>query len=154
VLKFIIDEVKTFSQDPLLLAVCILGLFMIVMGGNAVFQNLLGNYSQPVPAVVIESFVSTTSRTGEADRYEYFFEYQYEFEGEIYTSERYSFKSGGNSTAVSAHEAGDEIVAYVNPNRPNRAIIEKGISWLNYVWLGLGLLLVGRTLQMNSWYRK
>lgn len=84
---------------------------------------------EPTPATVIESRIDANS-DGDGTSYLPFVRYRYEFSGEEFVGERYSFSDWGLPSERVAKEtvarfpAGAEITAYVDPNQPGRSILD------------------------------
>ena len=55
------------------------------------------------------------------------FAYQYQVDGKIYSTDRYSFEnvSGDRSTGIQRYNPGDQVTVYYNPQNPSVAVLEK-----------------------------
>jgi hypothetical protein len=121
-----------------------MGLFFLGLAGRAMYHGFWVDYSTPVPARVLEMeryyFKANPDRP---PKVKYRFSYEYEFQGRRYVSERYSFRGDEGFHAYSRFRAGDKTMAWIDAERPERGVIERGLSALNFIWVGLGMLSMG-----------
>ena len=119
---------------------------------------------QPVSAIIEESEVCAND-VGEEVTYTPHFRYSYVIDGQTYNSSRYSFFAGwpigynAKKTLLDQFPRGKQIICYVDPRHPSRAVINRGITssayWglLSPVFLlfGLATLAAGkRSLKQNE----
>ena len=114
-----------------------------------------------VPCTVLSSEVKRHS--GEGTGYSILITYEYRYNGQRYTSDRYSFFTGssigrsGKAKVVAALPPGRTTVCYVNPNDPGDAVLHRGLTadvWLRlvpliFVVVGVGGVICG----LRSWRR-
>ena len=114
------------------------------------------------PCTVLSSELETHS--GDGTTYSIEITYEYEYNGNRYTSDRYSFSSTGSSSGrkgkakvVDAHPPGRETVCYVNPSDPQDAVLHRGFT--ADMWFGLIPLIFvavgagGIIFTLRSWLR-
>lgn len=88
---------------------------------------------QSVDAVVVSSSIQQSGRRGQ--RFSIHVAYAYEFQGDQYRSSRvdyainskfsrYETRSEAQGVVNSSFVVGDVIQAYIDPNRPNRAVLD------------------------------
>jgi hypothetical protein len=132
------------GRDPAALAVFVMGLMLIGLSARAMYHGFLVDYATPVPARILEMeryhFKANPDRP---PKVKYRFSYEYEFRGRRHVSRRYSFRGDEGFHAYARFRAGDEATAWIDPEHPERAVIERGVSALNYLWAALGALMVG-----------
>jgi len=104
----------------------LIGLALLGYGSFLLFQRFSVDL-QPVPAVVTQS-------------------YEDSFRGQNYVSDRYAFGGRDTGEAVCKYKVGDELVAYVDPEAPARAVINRNISGFVYGLTSLGLLMLIQTI--------
>lgn len=103
---------------------------------------------EEVQAIVTASEVRS-SRSSDGTTYNLHLVYQYTYENRQYESDRYDFVSigtdrrSGFDRIVEENPVGQEITAYVNPDRPHEAVVNPGFP-THSLWLGLfGLIFAG-----------
>jgi hypothetical protein len=76
--------------------------------------------------------------------------YQYEFDGQVYKSDRYDFMGGSSSGyqakahVVAAYQSAESPVCYVNPRNPSQAVLKRGLhAKLLLALFPLPFLLIG-----------
>lgn len=121
------------------------GMFLLWRGTlGPIIQSAAAMTWEEVPCVI------TSSRVVGKKTFEIEIEYQYEFKGETYKGNRYSFfnqKSAGRRLKmqiVQQHRVGLETVCYVNPLKPEESVLSR--RWnLNLLWglVGIPFLMVG-----------
>lgn len=99
------------------------------------------DYSQPLVAQVIESDVVHGAGPLARLRPGYRFSYRYVHEGRIHLGSAYRF-TGGLSEAVRRHAPGQMITVFIDPLRPERSMIEPGVSHGEWLRLLVGTLLL------------
>ncbi len=145
------------------------GLVFTLVGGGFTWyfvqicsQALNAQSWTEVKARVIDSDVlrseSTDSDGHRSVTYKIDIFYEYEYQGQKYRSSRYDFftvsSSGSDSKreVVRRYRAGKVVDAYVNPDDPSQAVLNRDFSWsyliglipLIFLLVGLALLLAGR----------
>lgn len=105
----------------------------------------------PVEARIISSELESQPG-GESTTYRIVLRYDYEFGGRPWQGDRYRFTRGstnvgvkGMREVVAAHRPGTRVTAWVDPKRPERAVIERdldGVSWIGLPF-SIPFLLVG-----------
>ncbi len=99
------------------------------------------------PATVLSSQVRT-HRGSDSTTYSIDISYRYTWEGQEYTSDRYDFSMGSSSgreskaRVVRAFPVGHHFEAYVNPDNPAEAVINRDFQWLYAALLGFGAVFV------------
>jgi hypothetical protein len=100
------------------------------------------------PCVIVSSSVSEDAT--DSGLYTLFVDFEYEFAGSSYSSSRYSF----SPSSASAGRRGKRRIArrlapgttarcYVNPDNPQDAVIERGVTWDMVVWGLFGIVFLG-----------
>ena len=113
------------------------------------------------PCTVLSSEVE--SHSGEGASYSILITYEYQYNGQRYTSDRYSFFAGssigrsGKAKVVAAHPPGRETVCYVNPDDPSDAVLHRGLTadmWFRLVPLLFVVIgAAGVVFGLRSWRR-
>lgn len=120
-----------------------MGLFFVGLTGRALYHEWGVDYSTPVPARILEmeryTVKTSPDRPGNV---KYRFSYEYEFQGRRYVSRRHSFRGDEGFHAYQRFRPGDDATAWIDAENPERAVIERGVSFLNVVWGVLGILLM------------
>jgi hypothetical protein len=94
-----------------------------------------------VPCQVVSSKVRSHD-SDDGTTYSVDIHYRYEFEGQNYDSNRYSFMGGsssgygGKAAIVRQFPAGSSAICYVNPDRPHQSVLNRGIG----LWVLFGLI--------------
>lgn len=130
--------------NPTALVLFAMGLFFAGLAGRAMYHGFVVDYSTPVPARILEMeryyFKANPDRP---PKVKYRFSYEYEFQGRRYVSKRYSFRGDEGFHAFARFRAGEKTTAWIDAEHPERAVIQRGVSVLNFIWVGLGILLIG-----------
>ena len=145
-----LTALKSFARldyPPFL--VFLLGLVLLGMAVRAFWIDLSNPMTLAIEGVVITS-ETRTSYSQHRHNSVAAFEYQYEYRGRTYTSDRYHYKTGSNAEAVKRFRPGQRLTVYIDPEQPSQSIIERGLGWLNYAWLGFGLLLSIASLRLHA----
>ncbi len=138
-MTFLKHYLKTFFKaDNFLLAILGLGLIFLFWGGRSFWVYFADEMNSEVSGTVIQS-KALTHTSGEKTRTVYRFEYEYVWQGKTYTSKRYSYKNEGDRDGVLKYRPNAAIQVFVNPDKPEQSIIVKGWSWLNLIWVIVGL---------------
>ncbi|WP_169980724.1 DUF3592 domain-containing protein [Tautonia rosea] len=136
--------------------VCMLGLSLAIVGG----VSTIGQYRKlatyrPVEATVVSKSVDVHSqttrnaRTGGVSRsfsYRPIVRYQYEVEGRSMTSETVcpldwpSFRARGARKLIDRYEVGQPVTAYVDPEDPSIAFLDRSLHGLPLWMIYAGLL--------------
>lgn len=125
--------------------------FFYVICVNPVMMIIQARNWAEAPAVVRSSEVEENS-SSDGSTYRVKIEYNYEFQGREYESDRYSFFSGstsgrdGKQDIVDRYPLGFKFSCYVDPNNPAQAVINReltaqifwGLIPLIFVVVGLG----------------
>lgn len=115
--------------------------------GTYIFYQRVSIELQPVSAVVTQSHrefrIPQPDRPG---RYHHTFAYAYTYLDQDYVSEQYRYGNRDTAEAVCRYRVGDPVIAYVDPNNPRYAVIDRNISGLVYALTGLGGLMLIQTL--------
>jgi hypothetical protein len=124
----------------------LLSLLFFGYGSWLLYQGLYPDY-QPVPATVSESYKEyIDTYPDRPGRYYYTFKYEYTYRGERYVSEQYTYGGRNSSEAVCRYKSGDSLVAYVNPKKPDFAIIKRSISGFIVALTLVGFLMLIQTV--------
>lgn len=112
------------------------------------YQNARDSFSaQQWPSVVgkiVESQRSTSQNGSGRTSISYRFRYEYQVDGQNYSSRRYSFRypSGDRSTGIERHRTGSAVTIHYNPDHPERSVIDvQSSAWWNYLVLGFSTLI-------------
>jgi hypothetical protein len=112
------------------------------------------------PCVILSSQV-TTSRGNKGDTYGVAVSYRYEYGGQPYTGDRYrliAVSSSGRAAkqrVVNQLAPGTTTVCYVDPDRPQESVLDRGIGWemllvlLPLVGALVGLIIMGVGLRLR-----
>lgn len=104
-----------------------------------------------VDAEVIYSSVSTASSSDDSLMYEFKLRYRYQYQGDVFYSSRYKpikFSSADRSKIQqlqTKYPKGAAIKAYVNPQRPTYAIVNRNfeavdwLGWSSLIFVGVGV---------------
>jgi hypothetical protein len=130
---------RLYGLAGLLLALA--GLFFV---GKNVFLASGQDQWVPVPAVVVQSYTSKSSKgSGGRTYYNSHFKYRYQVDGTAYTAKRYSFWSlgGDQATGVDRFRPGDQLTAYHHPVWHHYAVVERKSASF-FTWVSVPLLLL------------
>ncbi|MCB0197769.1 MAG: DUF3592 domain-containing protein [Anaerolineae bacterium] len=126
----------------------IISLLLLGYGSYILYQRLSFNL-QAVPAVVTQSHKDyIKSQPDRPGRYYSTFEYQYTYLDRTYRSDQYRYGGRDMSVAVCRYQVDDSLTAYVNPNNPGYAVINRHISGFVYALTGIGGLMLVQTIMM------
>jgi hypothetical protein len=143
---------RLWGLGGLLLALT--GLFFV--GKNFFLASGQGEWA-PVPAVVVQSYTSKSSKgSGGQTSYNSHFKYRYQVDGIQYTANRYSFWSlaGDQKAGVDRFHPGDELTAYHHPKWHRYAVVEQRPPSF-FTWMaGLLLLLIAAPSVWMLWTGK
>lgn len=119
----------------------LIGVFLLVWGLVPLVQHGKADYSVAVRALVVES--TTLPPAGALDRIwpRRAFAYRYLYQGEPYLGRVYR-KGGGAGEAVRRHAVGTTITVWIDPDQPQRAVVERGLAGRELALLVLGTLLL------------
>ena len=120
-----------------------LGLWLSASVALPHLQHWDYSYSLPVPAQVVESRLDAAERRW-SKRSVSAFSYRYIHQGRLFLGTSYRL-NGRLAEAVHAHPAGSMLTAYLDPDRPQYAMIWPGLqrAEIGVLVLGLILLLTG-----------
>ena len=144
--------VTLFDPTNFLLGLLVLGLLFTGWGVRAFWVYFSDPMTTPVSGTVLVAKSVTINRNSPSSRVRtaYHFRYQYEYQDETYTAKRFSYKTEGQAAAVRRFRPGDRIAVYIDPQNPERAIVDKGLSWLNVIWVLAGVVISGGVLVMHG----
>ena len=144
------DQAQPIKRQPsmlLPLLAVFIGLFLLATFGLPAWQHAQADYSVPVRALVVES--STRPAVGLVDRWWpiHDFSYRYLHQGQLYVGRAFRHR-GGVGPAVRRYAAGSLITVWIDPERPEKALVETQVPPLDLALLlaGLGLLALGLLL--------
>lgn len=123
------------------LLVLISGLMLVIVGLVPHLAHCSANYSEPVRAQVIESHLDQGSGWLAPLAARAVFSYRYVHQGQIFVGSAYR-ASGGEAEAVRRFLPGAMITVYIDPARPERALVQPGLSRPEAGWILLGLVLL------------
>lgn len=132
-------------------AAMLAGLFLIVLFTLPYLSQGTADYSVSVRAQVVES--ATLPAESLLDRIwpRHRFVYRYVYQGEVYASSVYRHGSG-RTEAVRRYSVGSMLTARLDPNQPERAVVETGLRLQDMVIFALGLiLLLGGIVRLFDW---
>ncbi len=121
-------------------AALLAGLFLLALVGLPQWHQGRADYSVPVRALVVESTRQPVVSVLDHLWPRHAFSYHYLYRGELYVSRAYR-QRGGLAEAVSRHPAGSVVTAWVDPQSPERAVVEPGPSRTELAGLAVGFLL-------------
>ncbi|OAB63113.1 hypothetical protein AY599_18055 [Leptolyngbya valderiana BDU 20041] len=120
-----------------------IGLWLSTSALVPVLMHSAHDYTHPVRAQVVESHIEGRSNwLGLGARS--VFSYRYFHQGRLFRSSAY--RPGGHlDEAVRAHPPGSSLTAYLDPNRPEYAMVwpDPGRTHMTTLVLGLSLVLLG-----------
>ncbi|MCH9696905.1 MAG: DUF3592 domain-containing protein [Gammaproteobacteria bacterium] len=139
----------------------VIGLVISGFGAVSVYQSLVAKQWTPVPATLHDIKLST-SRSKNAYTYKVEGQFSYQFNGKTYLSNQLDFESGKDNIGdyhkrfyklLNDHNKQEKpITAFVNPENPAQAVINREIRWemlgINAIFLlvfggiGLGILIL------------
>jgi hypothetical protein len=108
-------------------------LFLWFMFLTPAYQMVQATQWQQTPCRIISSEVKT-HRGSDGNTYSIHIVYSYEFDGQLYESDRYKFADwsssgwGGKQKVVNRYPPGAVAECYVNPAEPSQAVIHRGFS--------------------------
>jgi hypothetical protein len=127
----------------------IAGAVFIVKGIQLVYSGFSTHNWLATQATILSSRVVTqTSPSTTTNFHHAEVNYQYSVNGKVFTSNRISFGRPESDNPQSANQVsqryapGAVVSAYFDPNRPEEAVLENGISSGAFVPVLLGLLLI------------
>lgn len=121
--------------------VLIVGLLLVMAALVPHLVSWSGKYSEPVRAQVIESHLDHGSGWLAPLAARAVFSYRYVHEGQVFAGSGYR-PSGGQTEAVRRFLPGAIITVYIDPTRPERALVQPGLSRHEAGRILLGLLLL------------
>ena len=138
------DQAQPTKRQPAMLwplLAVFAGLFLLTAFGLPAWQHAQADYSVPVRALVVES--STRPAVGPIDRVwpQHEFAYHYLHQGQLYVGRGYRHR-GGVGPAVSRYAAGSLITVWIDPDRPERALVETRIPLFDLALLVIGLIIL------------
>jgi Protein of unknown function (DUF3592) len=98
--------------------------------------------------VIVASSVSEDAT--DSGLYRMLVAYQYDFAGRYYSSSRYSFSPSsatagyrGKKRVAGRLAPGTTTFCYVNPDNPQDAVIERGLTWDTVIWGVFAIIFLG-----------
>lgn len=132
----------------------IAGLFYLTMGVYALFNAVLaGSWPEVSGSILSVNDVvvdMALGKPGNATSINSEIRYEYSFEGTYYENDRVHFKGPGahppfnyNRSLGDLYHVGDKVKVYVNPLRPNEAVLDRSV-WrpIWYCCVGLAFVIV------------
>jgi len=145
-----VDQAQPTKHQPstiLPLLAVFMGLFLMAAFGLPHWHHLQADYSVPVRALVVES--STRPAAGLVDRVlpRHDFSYHYLHQGQLYAGGAFR-QRGGVGPAVRRHPVGSLITVWIDPDQPEKAMVETHVPPfdLALIVLGLSFMAVGLLL--------
>ncbi|MCC5844162.1 MAG: DUF3592 domain-containing protein [Verrucomicrobia bacterium] len=136
-------------------AMVVFGLFFILPGlavgyflGVRPMLQVQRAQTWPAASATVLSSEVRTHRGSDSTTYSIQISYSYTWEGQEYTSDRYDFSMGSSSgreskaRVVRAFPRGHRFEAYVNPDNPAEAVINRDFQGLYLALLGFGAVFV------------
>jgi hypothetical protein len=124
------------------------GLLLVMAALVPHLAHWSGNYSEPVRAQVIESRLDQGKGWLAPLAARAVFSYRYVHQGRVFSGSAYRV-SGGQAEAVRRFLPGAMITVYIDPARPERALVQPGLSRPEAGRILLGLvLLVAASLRL------
>ena len=118
-----------------------IGLYFV--GIRPISQTLDARQWVETPAEVVKSEVQSRRDSDGGTTYRAHIEYSYEWEGRTYQSDRHRFSKVWTSPArgprqtVQQYPVGHQFTAYVNPQNPEEAVIDRSLQWITFLFIGL-----------------
>jgi len=127
------------------------------LGVRPLLQVLAAQQWTATPATVLASEVKSSS-SSDGNTYSVHIEYRYAWIESTYTSSRYDFVTGSSSgyknkqRIVDQHPVGSTITAWVNPNNPAEAVIDRSVKLFYFGMIAFGgvFMLVGGGVMVMS----
>lgn len=107
-----------------------IGPLLFIKGMTNIVLTWNHHFTTPVQATVMWARASNGG-----------FRYRYTFNNQNFTSERYAIDERHSSRAYHDWQTGDQITAYIDPNRPERAVINRSASKQSIFFALTGILL-------------
>lgn len=122
----------------------LLGVFLLTWSGLTLRQQAVGNFTVPARALVVESSTQPASSAWERIWPRHHFAYRYLHRGELYVGRVYR-QGRGSGEAVRRYAVGSTLTVWVDPNQPDKAVVETGprVRDLALLTLGFVSLMVG-----------
>lgn len=118
-----------------------IGLLLLLEALTPHLLHLKFNYSEPVRAQVIESRLEAGTGWLRELNARPVFRYRYVHRGEWFAGSGFR-PSGGQAEAARRYASGDMLTVWIDPERPERALIHPDLSRRDCASLALGLLLL------------
>jgi hypothetical protein len=133
--------------NPLLMGLPF-GLLPLAFGAWQICREFAPRKWSKVAGTIVSSRVDVT-QTGYGDKtFAPVVEYEYRFNEQAFKSSRRRLRhfSSGQSVDAEAicarYPAGSSVTVFVNPSRPEKSVLEYGISPLSWIPLALGLVFI------------
>ncbi len=128
----------------------VVGYFVAFHFGKPILDNARASTAWPsVEGVIEQSSVSTTHRSGKDKKTMYAAEitYRYTVEALEYHCSTVAFGGNGSSSSSQAayavtkrYPVGQAVPVYYEPQKPENAVLEPGVTWASYAVYGIGLV--------------
>lgn len=140
----------------------VVGYFVAFHFGKPILDNARASTTWPsVEGIIEQSSVSTTHRSGKNKKTMYAAEitYRYTVEAQEYHCSTVAFGGNGSSSSSQAayaltkrYPVGQAVPVYYEPQKPENAVLEPGVTWASYAVYGIGLvfLVVGGLMSTVS----
>lgn len=129
----------------------VIGYFVAFSFGKPILENARASEAWPNVAGVVESSEVVRSRNSDGKTmYGADVVYAYEVEGREYSSNQISFGGASSSSSssgayrvVNHYNAGNAVTVTYDPERPEVAVLEPGVTWSSYMVYGIGWVFFG-----------
>ena len=148
----------------LILAMFAAGIFLMAWGGYEIKGSYKSHTWPAIQGTITSSHVHKETRTDSDHRtsttYYPKVQYQYQIEGRQYSGNRINFggETGGMKwlaqRAVDRYPSGKTVRVYYDPQNPEYAILESGITWGSILTFFFGLVFFGVGVICLRAYRK
>ena len=133
------------------IALLILGLAFSGIGGYTVWEQLRVRNFLPVKGTVTAADIDVESDSDGTSYYP-MVTFRYEVDGTVYEAGQLrTVRIGGGQAGAAAtvrqYPVGAEVDAWYDPEDPDTAVIETDVSWISWLFAGLGVaMLIGGVL--------
>lgn len=126
----------------------VIGYFVAFHFGKSILDNAKASEKWPAVDGVIEQSEVVTSRGDDGDTmYAAEVLYKYTVDGREYQSDNVYFggdyrssSSSGAYEVVNRYPVGDTVKVHYDPDKPENAVLEPGVTWMSYLVYGIGLV--------------
>lgn len=120
---------------------------LVLLGAWPVWQTISARHWIPANCVITHSdMVNASHRNEKIPKYRFAVAFRYEFEGQIYTSDRFTFRTTRESPVTVfdlklLYPVGSNAVCFVDPNRPQMAVLDRSLDFSSILFcLALGVM--------------